>query len=248
MLGFMRSAGIGTRHVARLSGKTPGLYMIHLDNGERSFSYWRSASAARQLADDRDALAAAISGAGIVYFSGITLAILPQAGPRHADRACPRSPGFRHLVAFDPNIRPRLWAGKDEMLSAITKAAGAASLVLPGFDDEAAHFGDASVADTIARYRNAGATDVLVKDGVKGATLAIGTDYAPRPGSSCGKSGGHDVGRRQLQWRLSRPLGGRRQPCRRGTLCGPPCLRSHRSSRRVDHPRDFGSLIGVISL
>lgn len=176
MLGFMRSAGIGTRHVARLSGKTPGLYMIHLDNGERSFSYWRSASAARQLADDRDALAAAIAGAGIVYFSGITLAILPQASRDTLIELARAARDSGTVVAFDPNIRPRLWAGKDEMLSAITKAAGAASLVLPGFDDEAAHFGDASVADTIARYRNAGATDVLVKDGVKGATLAIGTD------------------------------------------------------------------------
>lgn len=176
MLGFMRSAGIGTSHIARLPGKAPGLYMIHLDNGERSFSYWRSAAAARQLADDRNALQAAIDGAAIVYFSGITLAILPEAGRTTLIELARTARDAGKFVAFDPNIRPRLWAGKDEMLATITRAASAASLVLPGFDDEAAHFGDASVADTIARYRSAGATDVLVKDGVNGATLAIGAD------------------------------------------------------------------------
>jgi 2-dehydro-3-deoxygluconokinase len=181
MLGFMRSAGIGTSHIARLPGKAPGLYMIHLDNGERSFSYWRSAAAARQLADDRDALQAAIDGAGIVYFSGITLAILPEAGRATLIELARAARNAGKFVAFDPNIRPRLWAGQDEMLATITKAAGAASLVLPGFDDEAAHFGDASVADTVARYRKAGARDVLVKDGVRGATLAIGPDMLHVP-------------------------------------------------------------------
>jgi 2-dehydro-3-deoxygluconokinase len=43
---------------------------------------------------------------------------------------------------------------------------------MPGFDDEAAHFGDASVAVTAERYRALGAASVVVKDGAKGATIA----------------------------------------------------------------------------
>jgi 2-dehydro-3-deoxygluconokinase len=62
------------------------------------------------------------------------------------------------------------------MLATISRAAGSASLVLPGFDDEAAHFGDGSVDETIRRYRDLGAADVLVKDGARGATLAIGSE------------------------------------------------------------------------
>src|SRR5690606_21743709 len=39
--------GIGTRLVARLPGRLPGLYAIRNEpNGERSFWYWRSASTA----------------------------------------------------------------------------------------------------------------------------------------------------------------------------------------------------------
>ncbi|MCB1446907.1 MAG: sugar kinase [Rhizobiaceae bacterium] len=181
MLAFMEAAGIGTRHIRRLPGKTPGLYMIHLDGGERSFSYWRGNSAARRLADDRTALGAAIDEADIVYYSGITLAILPDDG-RAALIDLARAARRRgKLVAFDPNIRPRLWAGAKEMRAAISAAAGAASLVLPGFDDEAAHFGDRSVQHTIERYRDLGADDVVVKDGAKGATLAIGDDMIHIP-------------------------------------------------------------------
>lgn len=174
MLDFMRTAGVGTGHIKRLPDKAPGLYMIHLDNGERSFSYWRSVSAARELAGDNDLLAAAIDGADTVYFSGITLAILPPEGRNTLVTLARAARQKGKTVAFDPNIRPRLWANKDEMLSTISEAAGAASIVLPGFDDEAAHFGDGSIGDTIARYRRLGAGDVVLKDGARGATLAIG--------------------------------------------------------------------------
>lgn len=174
MLDFMQAAGVGTGNIKRLPGKAPGLYMIHLDKGERSFSYWRSVSAARQLADDKDLLATAIDRAATVYFSGITLAILPPEGRKTLMALARAARQAGKSVAFDPNIRPRLWANKDEMLSVISEAAGAASIVLPGFDDEAAHFGDGSIEDTIARYRRLGAGDVVLKDGARGATLAIG--------------------------------------------------------------------------
>lgn len=176
MLDFMQSAGIGTSHIRRLPGKAPGLYMIHLDKGERSFSYWRSVSAARELANDHAALAAAIAAADVVYFSGITLAILPPEGRNTLIGLARSARKEGKTVAFDPNIRPRLWSSKDEMLATISDAAGAASIVLPGFDDEAAHFGDGSIDNTIERYRRLGAGNVVVKDGERGATLAIGGD------------------------------------------------------------------------
>jgi 2-dehydro-3-deoxygluconokinase len=187
MLDFMAAAGIGTGNIRRLPGKAPGLYMIHLDKGERSFSYWRSVSAARQLADNSPALEGAIAAANIVYFSGITLAILPPEGRRtlialaHAARQAGKT------VAFDPNIRPRLWADKDEMLATISDAAGTASIVLPGFDDEATHFGDGSIAETIERYRRLGAGDVVLKDGARGTTLAIGDEQFHVPAHPSGE-------------------------------------------------------------
>jgi 2-dehydro-3-deoxygluconokinase len=110
--------------------------------------------------------------AEIIYFSGITLAILsPEARETLLELAGEQKARGK-IVAFDPNLRPRLWASKEEMLETISAGARAASLVMPGFDDEAAHFGDPAVDVTIARYHSAGATTVIVKDGAKGATIS----------------------------------------------------------------------------
>jgi 2-dehydro-3-deoxygluconokinase len=172
MLAFIKQAEIGTDAVTRIPGGTPGLYLINLKNGERTFSYWRGMSAARQLAADADHLRRTMEAADLIYFSGITLAVL--ATPAHVDTFLAelrRARAAGKIVAFDPNIRPRLWANKDVMLQTITDGARAASMVMPSFDDEATNFGDASVEATIERYRNLGVANIVVKDGAAGATL-----------------------------------------------------------------------------
>ncbi|MGY6632526.1 MAG: sugar kinase [Alkalilacustris sp.] len=164
MVDFLTASGIETAYVGRDAAREIGLYAIELKDGERSFSYWRDASAARGLAADAGALAAALAGARLAYLSGITLAILP-AGDRarllDALRAA-RARGVR--VVFDPNLRPRLWETPAALRAAVEAAAAAADLVLPSFDDEAAQFGDADPAATVARYLGLGAAEVVVKN------------------------------------------------------------------------------------
>lgn len=172
MLEFIEAAGIVTDTITRIKGGTPGLYLINLKDGERTFSYWRSTAAARQLAVDPDHLRGTIEAADLIYFSGITLAIL--ANPVAVDTFLAemrRAKAAGKRVVFDPNIRPRLWSDKQTMLDTITHGARAATLVMPSFDDEAGHFSDADVEATIARYRAAGVLEVVVKDGAKGAAL-----------------------------------------------------------------------------
>jgi len=171
MVAFFADAGIGTQSIRRIKGKAPGLYMISLKDGERSFSYWRDNSAARQLAADADFLRQAIEGADVVYFSGITLAILSRDDADTLLSEARRAKASGKLVAFDPNIRPRLWSGYDEMHATISEGARAASMVLPSFEDEALHFGDVSIEATIHRYRALGVRDVVVKNGADGITL-----------------------------------------------------------------------------
>ena len=162
MLGFMAGAGIGTEHVARRVDRTVGLYLISLKAGERSFSYWRGQSAARTLADEPAALARGLAGAGLAVFSGITLAILTPER-RGVLLAALRESGAQ--VAFDPNMRPRLWSGPGEMAAAVAEAARVADVVLPSFDEEAALHGDAGPEATLARYREMGPGTVVVKNG-----------------------------------------------------------------------------------
>ncbi|GAK69039.1 2-dehydro-3-deoxygluconokinase [Agrobacterium rubi TR3 = NBRC 13261] len=188
MLDFIDHAGILTSNISRIKGGTPGLYLINLKDGERTFSYWRNTSAARQLAADADHLRGTIEAADVIYFSGITLAIL--ATPLAIDTFLAelrRAKAFGKQVVFDPNIRPRLWTDKNTMLKTITDGARAATLVMPSFDDEAGNFGDANIDATITRYRDLGVTNVVVKDGANGATLDFNGQRSQAPAVQAAK-------------------------------------------------------------
>lgn len=175
LLAFMEKADIGTGAIRRIPGKTPGLYLISLKDGERTFSYWRDSSAARQLADDADHLRTSIENSDLLYFSGITLAILsPHAADTLLSELRRAKAAGKHVI-FDPNIRPRLWNDRQHMLDTIMAAASASTIALPSFDDEETHFGDANVAATIERYQAAGVQRVVVKNGAQGATVAEGS-------------------------------------------------------------------------
>lgn len=161
---FAAEAGIGTQHMARCTDRGLGLYLTQLDDGERSFHYWRDTSAARTLAGDEEALTASLQGADIVFFSGITLAILTEEGREILFDAISEAQAGGAVVAFDPNIREALWADPEDMRAAIMEAALSSEIVLPSFEEEARHFGDANPAATVARYLSAGATSVVVKN------------------------------------------------------------------------------------
>lgn len=171
MLAFMQGAGIGAGFIKRVEGRSPGLYMIHLKDGERSFSYWRSASAARLLADDVVTLRAALDASEVIFFSGITLAILAPGAVATLLAELARARAAGRLVAFDPNIRAGLWENAEIMRRTITAGAAVSSVVMPSFEDEATYFGDATIDATIARYRAAGAEKLVIKNGADGITL-----------------------------------------------------------------------------
>lgn len=165
MLDFMQKSGISTDNVQQIAGKTVGLYMIQLKDGERSFAYWRETSAAKLLAQDKERLSAGMKSAGIVYFSGITIAVL-SADDRENFYAALRDARIDgSTIIFDPNLRPRLWPDTNTMCKAVTDAAECSDIVLPSFEDEYDYFGDKTVEDTAARYRDAGAAMVVVKNG-----------------------------------------------------------------------------------
>ncbi len=165
MIDFIENAGIDCSTVQRLENRRPGLYMIHLQDGERSFSYWRDTSAARLLAADRHKLTATIEAASAIYFSGITLAILPDDDALALIDCVAGARSQGKTVAFDSNIRPALWQSPERMQQLMQLAAGAASLALPSCDDERNAFGDASSEAVLARYAAAGADTIILKDG-----------------------------------------------------------------------------------
>ncbi|MBS9477573.1 sugar kinase [Ancylobacter sp. VKM B-3255] len=174
---FIAGAGIETRFIRHEPSRGPGLYAISLRNGERSFTYWRDRSAAKLLADDEAALGAALGWADMIYLSGITLAILSVGARERLMAALAAARRRGATVAFDPNIRPRLWEDADTMRRTIMQAAGGADIVLPSFEDEAQHFGDASLEACARRYDTDGDREIVVKNG--------GRDVAVRAGGRC---------------------------------------------------------------
>ena len=183
---FLDAHQIGTSHIRTVPGRRPGLYMIHQEKGDRHFTYWRDTSAAKLLADDKEALAAAVDGASMVYFSGITLAILaPRARGRLLGAIVKaRDAGAR--IVFDTNIRPALWTSPRVMTAVLTAAATMCDIVLPTHTDEAPLFGDKSIEDTADRYLELGVEEVVVKNGAGDALIATASErvtVAPKPGA-----------------------------------------------------------------
>ena len=187
MLAMWQAEGVGTALVARLPGRLPGLYTIRTDaRGERSFTYWRSASAAREMLKDGRAerLRAALAGYDLLYLSGITLSILdqPQRAALMALADAVRAQGGR--VAFDSNYRPVGWPDQDEARRAFDAMLTRTDIALPTLDDDKALFGVADAAAAADRLHRLGVAEVAIKLGADGCFLssALGTgEVEPEP-------------------------------------------------------------------
>jgi len=183
---FLEANRIGTGHIRTIPERRPGLYMIHQADGDRHFTYWRDTSAAKLLADDKAALAKAVEGASMIYFSGITLAILAPRARGRLLGAIVRARDNGARIAFDTNLRPALWTSPRVMAGVLTAAASLCDIVLPTHGDEAPLFGDKNVDDTADRYLELGVEEVVVKDGSGDALIATAHErvrVAPQKGA-----------------------------------------------------------------
>jgi 2-dehydro-3-deoxygluconokinase len=79
---FWADQGLDPSLAREVQGRSTGLYLIEVDaTGERHFSYWRDTSAARAYFDTAQTpLEQALDTIDLLYFSAISLAILPPAG------------------------------------------------------------------------------------------------------------------------------------------------------------------------
>ena len=166
---FMSGNGIGTSQIKRILGASPGLYAITTTvEGERSFTYWRSSSAARQLFADGDF--SALENYDAVYLSGVSMAILP-----HSVRLGLLEWLNQSLieVIYDSNYRPNLWENIEDAQKITSAFWRRADIALPSIDDEMLLF-DETAVEVTARFL-ANATVGALKRGEKGP-LSLGTE------------------------------------------------------------------------
>lgn len=165
--------GLDTALVLDHPSRATGLYAISTDAaGERSFTYWRDSSAARDIfaLDAMDAAMAAAEQAELFAFSLISLAILPDEGRIQlldlASRV--RSNGGR--VAFDGNYRPRLWTSADTARQWRDRGIAVADIGLPTLEDEQM-LGTATAELVADHWQGLGCAETVVKLGAAGCML-----------------------------------------------------------------------------
>lgn len=178
---FLNENGIQTANSPTIAGARPGLYAISLTGAERSFTYWRNDAAARQLADDTDALAKSLDGREIIYFSGITMGILSPQNRQNVLDAISNARRQGSLIVFDANYRPRLWENPETARRVLSSAFQVTDIALPTFPDENALFGDATPNDTADRIAGYGVREIVVKDGTEPALIVADGQRANVP-------------------------------------------------------------------
>jgi 2-dehydro-3-deoxygluconokinase len=174
--------GLDTSLVLPHPTRQAGLYAISTDDaGERNFTYWRDTSAAREMfaLEGIEAASAEAERADLLYFSLITLAILPPEGRERLLELARRARANGGRVAFDSNYRPRLWTSREEAHAARDAAIALADIGLPTLEDEVALTGASDRCNWTADWCRIGCQETVVKLGAEGALLPDGRIVAP---------------------------------------------------------------------
>jgi len=134
MLTMMEKESLDTSLVYQSSSAQMGLYLINVDSeGERSFSYWRETSAAKQvvrfLSEDLDN--PALTQIDSFFFSGISIAILSEGDRQKLWRYIFKLKASGTKIIFDPNYRPTLWTSLNETRAAYATAFELADIAFP---------------------------------------------------------------------------------------------------------------------
>lgn len=169
-----REEGIDTSLVTQHESKIPGLYAIAIDaQGERTFSYWRNDSAARYMCEhpEFELNMQSLADADLIYLSGISLAILPDASKALLLDALAKLKVAGVKIAVDSNYRPRLWPDATQACEWLDKLYQLSDIALVTGDDEDLLLGNTDTAPSIvaARLHALGVEQVVVKLGSAGA-------------------------------------------------------------------------------
>ena len=163
----LTAESINTDFMGRSEKSHMGIYMVNTDeHGERSFLYWRNSSAAKEVMELLSAEQVSdLGSADIMFFSGISLAILPEA-QREAFFALLESLQKQGtLLIFDPNYRARLWRNAEEAKQAMVRAFEMSDWLMPGVEDFTDLFSLHTVGDVIDFCSQFSFKELVIKQG-----------------------------------------------------------------------------------
>jgi len=165
--------GIGIGAILKVPGRTIGLRVA----GEREYdrstvTNWRSHAAAKLMAEDPDAMAAAFARAEMIFVSGAAFAILMPRARGRLLKALHRARLAGSRIVLAPHEWADQWTSRRVRGSAIDAIAMVADVVITDAQAENATFGDSDEGAIVERYREWGAEEVLVREGLNSAYLA----------------------------------------------------------------------------
>lgn len=171
MLSNWQKHNIDTSLILRNPEHNAGIYAIQTDaHGERKFDYWRQNSAATTMMRLHDMVTHSEQWPqfDIVYFSGISLAILSDD-----DKALffelLQSLRYRgSKVAFDPNYRPKMWKNIEHARHWLQVSYQHSDIVFPGADDHLDLLGNGSVEHIVNYCLDQKVEEVVIKAGKLG--------------------------------------------------------------------------------
>lgn len=166
----LEKENIDTSHVIMDPIYRTGLQIkSKVKNDDPKVAYYRKGSAFSTLSK-KDVEHIDFSKIKLFHMTGIPLALTPETremvfylAEKAREHEC--------LVTFDPNLRPSLWEDEETMIEVLNKAAGYASIVMPGIEEGVILTGQTTAEEMADFYLEKGVEAVVIKDGSKGAYL-----------------------------------------------------------------------------
>lgn len=185
MLAEWQREGINIELIEQIAHKLPGLYLIRTDKqGERTFYFYRSQSAARELFNQAHAakIEAALLRMDYLYLSNITLAILEPAKYQRLFALLEKARAKGVTLIFDTNYRPMLWPDVETAQRLTQEIMRLVDISLVTFDDEKKLFGDSTPEHCVERLHRFGAKEVVVKCGAEPCVVSYAGERRWVPG------------------------------------------------------------------
>ena len=166
--------------VRRAAGPTALMFKAGGADGDPEVLQVRHQTAFAQHADallTGDVLA--LDGIDHVHLTGITLGISPVVRAV-ALAMLEAAVAARLTVSFDPNLRLNLWPDREEMRTVINTFAAQATVVMPGLGEGRLLTGSEDAEGIAKVYLAAGADEVVIKLGARGAHAWIADGQTAR--------------------------------------------------------------------
>jgi fructokinase len=172
ILRTLETEGVDTSAVRRCEPPTrTSLAFVEIgEDGDRSFTFYRSDPAADELLREADISAEVLSGASFVNFGSILLLKEPgrsavrQAAQLARERGAP--------TAFDVNYRAHLWESTDAARAAVDPLFDLSTVVKLGDDEVAPLLGTGDLEEATEKLLGRGVSLVLISLGASGALYA----------------------------------------------------------------------------